>query len=303
MQTLEGLKRKIVTVNDLLSVVKTMKSLAALNIRTYENAVASLGEYERVVTLGWRSLIPGRVRLPRLSPGGLCLLFVVGSDQGMCGQFNEAAADQARATADEQRAQGREVLVWTSGERIRAALEDQNLAPARHFSLPGSLPGISEQIGALLQAYAQLHQKGQSVRFYLTHNHIRGQSSYEPETFQLFPFDMAWLEQLGGEGWPGRCIPLPGPGVERLFRDLLEQYLFIALYRAFALSMAAENAARLAAMQAAEKNIQELEENLQAGYRETRQNAITEELIDVVSGFVALEEEEEEEGNKEPPAA
>ena len=307
MQTLEGLKRKIVTVNDLLSVVKTMKSLAALNIRTYENAVESLGHYERVVSLGWRSLIPGRISLPRVRATGPCVLFVVGSDQGMCGQFNEAVAEQARRTAEEQRARGRAVLVWTSGERVRASLEDQGLAPALHFPLPGSLPGITEQIGALLQAYATVHQKGQSIRFHLAHNQLRGQSSYEPASLQLFPFDKTWREQLGGQGWPGRSIPLPGPGVQRLFRDLLEQYLFILLYRAFALSMAAENAARLAAMQAAEKNIQELDESLQSNYRQTRQNAITEELIDIVSGFVALEDDEEEkdeeEGKGMPPAA
>ena len=52
MQTIEGLRRRIKSASDLLSVVKTMKALAAVSIRHYEHAVASLSEYNRTVELG-----------------------------------------------------------------------------------------------------------------------------------------------------------------------------------------------------------------------------------------------------------
>ena len=68
--------------------------------------------------------------------------------------------------------------------------------------------------------------------------------------------------------------------------------LFLSFYRAFAQSLASENAARLMAMQAAEKNILELQEDLQALFREQRQAGITSELLDIISGFEALKEEE-----------
>jgi F-type H+-transporting ATPase subunit gamma len=55
--------------------------------------------------------------------------------------------------------------------------------------------------------------------------------------------------------------------------------------------MASENAARLASMQAAEKNILEIGEELQAKYRETRQSTITAELFDIVAGFEALSDQ------------
>ncbi len=56
MLTLEALNKKIRTAQDLLSVVKTMKSLAAVNIRQFEKAVESLEAYRRVVDLGWQAL-------------------------------------------------------------------------------------------------------------------------------------------------------------------------------------------------------------------------------------------------------
>ena len=72
------------------------------------------------------------------------------------------------------------------------------------------------------------------------------------------------------------------------FEHIFQQHIFASIYKAFAQSLACESAARLAAMQAAEKNILELEENLQGRFRENRQSAITAELLDIISGFEAL---------------
>jgi F-type H+-transporting ATPase subunit gamma len=78
---------------------------------------------------------------------------------------------------------------------------------------------------------------------------------------------------------------------EQMFNHLLFQYLFVSFYNALAQSLASENAARLIAMQAAEKNILEMEEELLALFREQRQASITNELLDIVSGFEALSDE------------
>jgi vacuolar-type H+-ATPase subunit B/Vma2 len=72
----------------------------------------------------------------------------------------------------------------------------------------------------------------------------------------------------------------------------IREYLFISLFRACAESLASENASRLAAMQRAEKNIDELLEDLNRTFHRQRQSSIDEELFDVVSGFEALSAEE-----------
>jgi len=89
--------------------------------------------------------------------------------------------------------------------------------------------------------------------------------------------------------WPARSIPIFTMDAGRLLSALIRQYVFVNLYRGFALSLAAENASRLAAMQAAGKNIEELLELIKAEYRRNRQGAITEELLEIASGFTALE--------------
>jgi len=75
-------------------------------------------------------------------------------------------------------------------------------------------------------------------------------------------------------------------------RALIREYLFVSLFRACAESLASENASRLAAMQRAEKNIDELLENLNRTFHRLRQSGIDEELFDLVSGFEALSGEE-----------
>lgn len=72
------------------------------------------------------------------------------------------------------------------------------------------------------------------------------------------------------------------------FEQLFRQQIFGTIYKAFSQSLASENGARLASIQAAEKNIFELEEKLQGQFRETKQNSITAEHLDIISGFEAL---------------
>jgi F-type H+-transporting ATPase subunit gamma len=77
-------------------------------------------------------------------------------------------------------------------------------------------------------------------------------------------------------------------GSEHTLRALVREYLFVSLFSACAESLASENASRLAAMQRAEKNIDELLEEQNRTFHRLRQSAIDEELFDVISGFEAL---------------
>ena len=88
-------------------------------------------------------------------------------------------------------------------------------------------------------------------------------------------------------GRPGTLPEVMGGGTATL-RALIREYLFISLFRACAESLASENASRLAAMERADKNIDELLENLNGTFHRLRQSGIDEELFDVISGFEAL---------------
>ena len=97
-----------------------------------------------------------------------------------------------------------------------------------------------------------------------------------------------WRRKLAELPWPTRNLPEVMGGGTATLRALIREYLFVSLFRACAESLASENASRLAAMQRADKNIDELLENLNGTFHRLRQSGIDEELFDVISGFEAL---------------
>jgi F-type H+-transporting ATPase subunit gamma len=108
----------------------------------------------------------------------------------------------------------------------------------------------------------------------------------------LLPVDREWLDLLRADPWPYKGIPTYTLSDDRLAVALVGQYMLLSLHRAIAQSLAAEQARRLAAMQAAEKNVEEQIARLQRTYRQLRQAAITSEILEVTAGFDALEDEE-----------
>lgn len=285
MQTLQSMERKLKSADDLYTVVRTMKSLAAVSIRQYEEAARSLEEYFHCVEMGLRAALrthphAGRQKEPRTT-----LIIVFGSDQGMAGRFNEALMEFVQKHLDPQKER---ILIWVSGIKMHGLIEDAFGATQHLFPLPSSAEGISTKVQEILLHFSETREKEGELRLILFHNRPAGGSAYRQNRVNLLPPDQRWLQDLGGGEWPGRQIPLYTIPWEDLFSALIGEYLFVALFRAFAASMAAENAARLASMQRAEKNIEETREELKLRYHTMRQNAISEELFDVISGFEAL---------------
>jgi hypothetical protein len=91
----------------------------------------------------------------------------------------------------------------------------------------------------------------------------------------------AMLADLTREPWPTRILPMFTMDRQALFSELIQQYLFAFLFRAFADSLASENASRLAAMQGAERNIRDRLGDLTRFYYQQRQMSITGELLDI----------------------
>jgi F-type H+-transporting ATPase subunit gamma len=206
----------------------------------------------------------------------------------MCGQFNERMLEFLRQQENKWRYQPADILYWSVGERIRSGLLNDARSIDEHFDLPGSPAGIHNLVQQLLQTL-ESYQRSRGVEtFYILFNHIKSSVAFEPTALRLLPLDESWVGYVTSQPQTGRCIPRLGLPWETLFRHLFSQYIFVSFYCSLAQSLASENAARFQSMQAAEKNILEMTDNLQQKFRETRQNNITSELLDIVSGFEAM---------------
>ncbi len=288
MQTLQDMERKLKSADDLHTVVRTMKSLAAVSIRQYEEASRSLEEYFRSVEMGLRAALRTHPLAGHRSEPTKTLTIVFGSDQGMAGRFNEAIVERVQDDLEDMAGRADHLLTWVIGVKAQGLMEDVFGAAQAFFPLPPSADGITSRVQEMLLQLAEVRQREGELRLILFHNMPSSHSSYRQNRENLLPPDRDWLRKLGGRRWPGRQIPLYTHDWEELFAALIGEYLFVALFRAFAASMAAENAARLASMQRAEKNIEETKEELTRKFHTMRQNVISEELFDVISGFEAL---------------
>jgi F-type H+-transporting ATPase subunit gamma len=178
--------------------------------------------------------------------------------------------------------------VWAVGDRVHARLADAGLPLLGLFSVPNSVKAITPLIGQI-QIESESHRaKGEYSRLYVFHNRPYSGSLYEPVSQRLLPLDAAWQKGLAEVPWPTKILPEVMCSDTVTLRALIREYLFISLFRACAESLASENASRLAAMQRADKNIDDLQGQLHGTFHRIRQSGIDEELFDVVSGFEAL---------------
>jgi F-type H+-transporting ATPase subunit gamma len=291
-ETTVGLRRKIRSASDLHSVVRAMKAMASSNIVRYEQAVQALEEYAQSVNLG----LGLALREAGDEPAGNAVggaggeraigVIVLGSDQGLVGQFNEAVAERAQKfLADLPQAP----VVWAMGERVQGFLQEADLDVAGLFPAPNTVEAITPLIGRILAAIES--RLGYDAQVHLFHNCQNASTQCTPRHLQLLPLDRVWRQRYGSMAWPTKILPEIAGDPERTLRALVREYVFVSLFRACAESLAGENASRLAAMQRAEKNIEELLAGMSGAFHRLRQAGIDEELFDVIAGFEALSQD------------
>ena len=292
-----GLRRQIDSAGDLQGVVRTMRAMAASSIQAYRQSVLALGAYHRAVELGLGACLRdqgAQTGLPEdesAARDSAVVVIVFGADQGLVGAFNDVVVDHVVRTlrapdaVDAVGSEGCAPEVWAVGERVHARLRDAGLAPRGVHAVPTSVQAIAPLVGRI-QIDAET-QRTPLTRLLVFHNRPTAVGLYTPVQQSLLPLDERWRRHHVAQRWPTRVVPQVMGSHSGTLRLLVREFLFISLFRACAESLAAENASRLAAMERADKNIDELLADLRTVHQRVRQAAIDEELFDVVAGFDA----------------
>lgn len=284
MQGLQGIKKSIESAENLESIVSTMKAHASSNISQFQNAAKASMQYRRVLDMSLYVILSQEEELLALDEveDGEVLHMVFGSDHGLAGRFNERISSFAL----ENIPMNNNNKVIVIGQQIVQRLKD-DFDIYTSFMQPQTTDSISSMVNRLLIEIDGLRDKTILEKIVLYYNRPEDNSTFMEDTELLFPIDLLEISKTKVK-WESNSIPTYFVEKEKIISDLIRQYFFITLYRAFCFSLASENASRLASMQSAEKNIEERLDDLNFEYRRERQNSITEELNDVVSGFKAI---------------
>ena len=291
METAESLRRSIAITEELQSVVKSMKALAGVNIRQYERAAHAVAEYNRTVEMGLQialqRLAPHALP-PRHAPGRQVGAIVFGSDQGMCGPLNDQVVSHAARALQKMAIRREAQFTAAVGVRAAAQLESLGRTVEATVKVPSSTAAINAAVEEVLQKIEEWHSKRGIELVVLFYARPVSGAWYHVRGVRLLPVDIEWINSLKSRPWPSKVIPTFTMDETQLYQALIREYLFVSLYRAFAESLASENASRLASMQVAERNIEDRLRALTAESRQLRQTAITSELLDIIASFEAL---------------
>lgn len=304
MRTMEELRHRIGNVQDVQSIVTTMKTMAAVQIRQFEAAVDAMSEHLHTVELGFHVLLADRQLPEPAAHPRKAGAIIFGSDQGLCGKFNEeivsyAMSEMFRSDDIDER---RLIVIGNRAAQLVEPDRDERQPSGLHQDPFGRLVSVDRvfrvpttvaDIVTLVQELLPCIENWRRIGFGRIDVYFNTRSAIETnstQSFQLVPISQTFLEQCKTKPWNSRGLPTYTMTWNDLVSSVVRQYLFVGLYRACAESRAGENASRLASMRTASKNIDRRLQELRKAFNETRQAAITEEILEIASGFEALSE-------------
>ncbi|MGK2859553.1 MAG: ATP synthase F1 subunit gamma [Thermoanaerobaculia bacterium] len=277
------IRRRIRSVKSTQQITKAMKMVAAAKLRRAQDRIVSARPYSGAISQILAS-VASRVdsdQHPLLAerPEQRVLLLVVTGDKGLAGAFN---GNILKSTLGAIRDRG-----WTQVSLIpigRKANEffRRRTIPIRHQAVNVFQALSLETAGSISKMAVDDFVEDRIDAVYAVYNEFRSVISQVVHVEKLLPLPRTKHDEPTIEY-------LYEPSPEQILRDLLPKHLEFQIYRILLDSAAAEQGARMTAMEAATKNAAEMIDSLTLTYNRVRQAAITKEIIEIVSGAQALE--------------
>ena len=287
MANLQDIKRRITSVKSTQKITKAMKMVAAAKLRRAQETIVKARPYahrmrELVNNLSTRANLDLQPLLAKGSGNGPVGLVVVTSDRGLCGAFNSSIVQKALHTANTEKDTGREVQLTMIGRK------GAELLARRYGSLHATHEDVMEgspfdAAGSIVSGLASEFAAGEAGEIFCIYNEFKSAISQTVTVERLLPF-----EPKPPEEGASAVDYIYEPSSTAVFGDLLTRHLQIQMHRILFESAASEHGARMTAMDSATTNAGEMIDRLTLQYNRARQDAITTELIEVVSGSEAL---------------
>ncbi|HBP90068.1 MAG TPA: ATP synthase F1 subunit gamma [Nitrospirales bacterium] len=290
MPSLQSLRRKISSVKNTQKITKAMKMVSAAKLKRAQDRILAARPYAHQLreVMGHLSERVNRASHPLLQrrDGNATELLVITSDRGLCGAFNANILRQAVVFLEEQSRQGKQVSVSLAGRKSIDFFRRRNWKIRQQWG--GVFDRLSfEHALDIGQNIISQYQEGTFDHLYVVYNEFKSVMQQQVIIEKLLPIES--VQEPGGREKPVEAGSyLYEPDENELLATLLPKHFEIQTYRVLLESAAAEQAARMTAMDGATRNAGELIKKVTLFYNKTRQAAITKELMDIVGGAEAL---------------
>jgi len=290
MATLRDIQKRIKAVENTKKITKAMKMVAASKLRKVQTRMMDLRPYADKMHDVLLSLAKGADReshpLLSLRPRKTVEVVVVTSDRGLCGAFNTNILKAAQETIDNYKKEGFEISISTVGKKARDYFKRRDIAVRHSWTdISGSVRFSSAEEIANDIKENYINETVDEVN--VVYNAFKSMVAQTVTTAKLLPLSP---EEEGEEEAVEESAAdfIYEPSMEAIFDRLIPRNVDIQIYRALLESSAAEEAARMSAMENATQSCTEMVGTLTLQYNKARQASITGELMDIVGGVEAL---------------
>jgi F-type H+-transporting ATPase subunit gamma len=290
MATLNDIQRQIGAVKKTKQITRAMNMVAASKLRGAQGKMESFEPYASKFSVVLGNLASGieadihpllavKEQVTRIE------LLHFSGDRGLCGSFNTNLITRAEKWAKEQKAKAIDCSFTTVGKKGRDYFKKRDIdLTASHIDVYGDID-ISF-INQMTKSFIDRYLADEVDEVYMMYSRFVSMARQEPTLVKLLPIEPPKAGEDESESGASDYLCEPGPG--ELLIELLPKHISVQILNAFLQNETSEHAARMAAMDNAQKNCTELIESLTLVYNKARQAAITAELMDIVGGAEAL---------------
>jgi len=290
MASLKEVKNRIVSVTSTQQITKAMKMVAAAKLRKSQERIVQMRPFAEKLNGLLQNLSAagndGEAWYNVAREEKKVLIVAVSSDRGLCGGFNSSIFKATLRLIEEKysaQQKQKNITVLPIGKKAQEFFAKRNSIMVNDFALlfqDLSFEKVSEAAQYLMDAF----RKGEYDKIEIVYNEFKNVATQVLRTEQFLPV----LPPTAKESKTDEVDYIYQPGQEEILSGLIPKSLKVQLFKAVLDSNAAENGARMTAMDKATENAGELLKELRLSYNRTRQAAITKEILEIVGGAEAL---------------
>lgn len=298
MASLKEVKNRIVSVKSTRQITSAMKMVASAKLHKAQGRIESMLPYQRklnkILTNFLSTDSSFESPYTKVRPVTRLAIVIFSSNGSLCGAFNSNVVRMLERTlADYQKLGKENILIYPVGKKVEEAVKKMGYVPQGSFQKLADKLSYTDAFG-LAELLMKEFLEERVDRVELIYHHFKSTGSQILTREEYLPIDLAKVVEAeaaanaesgvegSAKGYNNDYIV--EPSVEAVMTELLPKVLSQKIYTVLADSNASEHAARMLAMQTATDNANELIQDLTKQYNKGRQQAITNELLDIIGG-------------------
>lgn len=294
MENLDSLKKNLIATKELKNIVLTMKSLSGANIKKYEKMSDNVAKYLNILDSCFQAVLQKEPQIleyfdyfdndiKKDKEKTKNIYIAVGSNQGLCGRFNDKIVDFYLKNVKQD-----SIYTIVVGDKLCSLIRGKKVNIDKSYPLTTSKNNTIDLVYSIVTTIEKFIQEGFNINLFIIFTKYNNNLANHIVRKKILPFDKKYFENLKNKQWMTNNVPKWKIDTKELFVDLSQQYLFANLFLMIISSMASEQKERITTLQSAEQNMEEYINNLTLKFNQTRQTNITSDLIDTVSGFLNI---------------